>query len=229
MENLIAQAQNGAEVKCDVNIDEKGNITTEYPVVFARNDKSNLHGYSLKLTKKQAEKIFNRKIPVEIVNVLLRKSSDWLTIKETAENVKNQYQWDAVLKNNDEIELWNASNSGGNTIIGLPGILKDKEKLLLKILDFDWDIEQDKFLLTITAKDLLALMNKAETEEEKEIASVERKKTELMAQARETGQPQITHKYSVECDGSVDSCDIDNIIGYIRADGSRFEERHHCY
>jgi hypothetical protein len=169
MKYLIAQARNGSKVKCEVNIDERGNIATEYPIVFAKN--GNLQGYSLELTKKQAEKIFNRKFPVTTINIMLENDEDWYEIKKQAKKINSEYKkmiaekiWNKMLKNNDELELWQAFNSGGETIIGLPEILEDKKKLLLKILDFDWDSKQDKFLLTITAKDLLALIENAEKE-----------------------------------------------------------------
>ena len=179
---LIAKTQGGLEITCKVLIDEAGNIETEYPIVSAENAKMGLCGYSIELTKKQFEKMFDRKCPVSKANVMLKNGEEWPALEAQAEKIKNTRVWGEMLKKNEKLNLWKAFNSGGATIIDLPEALKNKKALLLEILDFNWDAKQSEFLLTITAKELLAAIEKGEAEEK---AATAPKKQMTAAEERE--------------------------------------------
>jgi len=142
--------------------------------------------------------------------------------------------WEKLLKENTKLNLWWAINSGGNVIIydeikprNVPEELtKNRHNLIEKI---DWKSVDGRDVATITAQELQALIDGFK-ENDKQAAKKEKERIEKLAQiAKKTNTSQIVYNYSVECDGSVDSCDIDNIVGYIHPNGSRSEVRHHCY
>lgn len=53
--------------------------------------------------------------------------------------------------------------------------------------------------------------------------------TNAFTQAKQTNQPVEIKKWSEECDGSTDECDIDNVIEYAMPNGSTTTKRYHTY
>lgn len=237
MKTLIAKTQTGIEIKCEVEIDENGNIKTEYPIVHAKNSKMGLRGYSIELTDKEVEKICGRKPPVKKINVMLADENAWTEMKKEAEKIKKEIEraksieiWNEMLKRNETLKLWKASAScGERMIIGLPDALKDKEALLLKNLEFDWDMKEERFIFMITAQELSNVIEKAEKKDDEAKKQREVKITGLKKEARETGKPVELSRWTENCPTPEIDCDIDTVIEYIKSDGSIIRERHHSY
>lgn len=231
---IIAIAQTGKIIECAVEINETGEISTQYPIEYVENKKMNLKGYAITLSKKQAEEIFNRSCPVKKVNIMLKNQSDWQRLKSEAEKIRESYlikkmtaEWETMLTENTKLKLWWAVNSGGDTIINLPKIFKKKQKKLVKIIK--WENEDGKDVAGITANELNELIKKINAKDKKIKQEIGEKIERLQKQAVRTGIPQKYFEYSTECDNPRIGCDIDNIIVYIDSAGNQIEERHHCY
>jgi len=205
MKNLIAKTQTGITIECKVEIDENGELKTQYPVVRARNAKMKINGYSLELTGEQVEEISGKKCPVKKVNVMLLDQSAWPKMKEKAERIKNEKSWAKMLENNEKLELRQGFTSCGSSILGLPEALKDKEKILLKHLTFEWDMKDERFILTITAKELLSAVEKAEGMKNDENEKTATRTSSEIAESNEAARARL---WDAENDG-----DLDNIYG----------------
>lgn len=215
---IIAKTQSGQEIICAIDIDEKGEIKTQYPVKYTQNSQMGIEGYSIELTKKQAETLLNRKCPVQTVNVMLKNDQDWSDIKEKSEKIWKQYEirnnkelWEGFLKNNVTLTL--THRAGQNEIFGLPGALQEKKSLLLPYI-----LCKTKEL---TAKDLAAWIKTLEQQRDNRKNAHKR---QLMQKAKETGRPQVLESVSVEYNSHREHWSEDRYVTYINEDGTEFTE-----
>ena len=57
----------------------------------------------------------------------------------------------------------------------------------------------------------------------------DQKRADAFAEARRTGQPVVLKRWSEECDGSTEECDVDSVTLYALPDGSTEKTRSHSY
>ncbi len=221
---LTATLKNGKEINCEVKFSKTGYAKTQYPIEHKK------VGWCIQLSKKQVASLIGAKVAHDKNFVKLDKQYKYNEFDKMMNELKGikEPTLKEILKENPTLNLWKASNSGGNTIIDLPKVFEEKKQIILKAID--WDCDEDwKFTKKITAQKLNALILKVEAEKEKKQQIENKKINKLQKIAQETGESQKYFTYSDECDTPDIDCDIDNIVVYIKPDGSQFEERHHCY
>lgn len=220
---LTATLKNGTEINCNIEINKYGAVIPQYPVQYKNSC------WCIQLTKKQVKDILGMSVEHDQNFIKLDveyKYDEYEKMMNDVQGIK-ELTWADMLKENTELKLWWAVNSGGDTIIDLPKDLKKIEKKLVQLIN--WKNVDGRDLATIPALDLQKLVEIIETRQNKSESKEKEKIESFRKLAEKTGTPQVLYKYSEECDGSVDSCDIDNIVVYINSDGSQSEERHHSY
>lgn len=218
---IIAKAKSGKEIACAVEIDEKGNIKTQYPVEFLNRKEKSERGYSILLNKKQAEILFNRNCPFETVNILIEDHENWADIKMKAREIKADFEksesrkfWEKCLRENTTLHL--SCVEGRNEISGLPEALKDKNSLL--VMHIKKTAKSEKVL---TAGELASWIKTLE----QQIANKnDAHKLKLMQKAKETGRPQVLKSASVEYNSHREHWSEDRYVTYINEDGTEFTE-----
>lgn len=223
---LTATVKSGKQIDCKVQFNQFNYAKTQYPV----ENKDN--GWCLRLTKKQVKDLLAMSVAHDRNFVKLDKQykyDEYDKMMDELRGIKDPTIAE-LLKENKEFSLRRIYYTCGDKgIVGLPKVLKEKESLLGKVIDFDWNVEEERFEKTITMKNLMELIKKAESDKQQQKSATKKKIAELTQQAQKTGQPQKYYSYSNECNDPEADCDIDNIIVYINQDGTQTEERHHCY
>ena len=72
------------------------------------------------------------------------------------------------------------------------------------------------------------LRAKHDAAEAKKVAG-DQKRADAFAEAGRTGQPVVLKRWSEECDGSTEECDVDNITLYAMPDGTTKKTRSHSW
>jgi hypothetical protein len=221
---LTATLKNGKKINCEFKINKYGCFRPQYPIEYKK------VGWCIQLSKKQVAALTGIKVTHDRNFIKLDRQYKYNEYDKMINDLQGikEPTLEELLKENPTLDLWKASNSGGNTIIDLPKAFKEKKRLILKAID--WDCNSDwKFTKKITAQELNALILKTEAEEEKKRQIENKKIKKLQKTAQKTGKPQKYFTYSEECNTPDIGCDIDNIIVYVNPDGSQFKECHHCY
>ena len=215
-------------IECEITVDGHGDWDSEYKI-----DNNSKDQYFLVLTPTQVKNELGVKV-AKNTNILIDggKKAFWDAVKaaqkitDLIESAKADKEWAAMLKNNETLTLYQRDHT---CIISLPKALTEHTKILKKVLNFTWDHNKDIFSLTITAKELAQLLEAGNTEKKQTEKNEKAKITKAQKKANTTGKDQVIYEGSDECDDDSEGCDIDNITGYIRLDGSTYELREHTW
>jgi len=217
---IIAKTQAGKEVICWVEIDEKGEIKTQYPIDYA-GDVNHIATFAIELTKSQIKNLLNIKCPFKTAKVRLENTQDWHDIKFESRKIKAEYEknesqnfWEKCLKEDTILTL--SCVEGRNEVFGLPEELKNKNSLLVTHIKNNAKSEK-----TLTAGELVAWIKTLEQQIANRNDVYKRK---LMQKAKETGRPQRLKSVPVEYNSHRAHWSEDRYITYIREDGTEFTE-----
>lgn len=173
---------------------------------------------------KNGKKIDGLKLSDEQINIIKK------AVEEKANTSVKNWVWGFGIDTN--LFRITAQNKQGRFVDSeqtekIEKLLVNNEKKIMDELKANSTTKEDRFI--ISNRNVMRIFNRLNAEKIETQSKINEERQKKIEEAKATGKEIVLSSYAVECDGSVESCDVDTISEVVQADGTIVKRRSHSY